>query len=176
MRTRCPASQICTGRRRLSRSKYSLLRSDRPLVMPVGLDHPQCYITVALEALDLAGGRGRRVLGNIGDRRVGHDRADARQFDGAENLAPIVSAGGSRPCRAASPHDAAHRRENAAPRPGHFQQLLRLRHDPDIGLRRFPPLRIDRLGLVVADRTCNDDVFALLPVGRRRHTMFCGHL
>jgi hypothetical protein len=96
--------------------------------MPVGLDHPQCYITVALEALDLAGGRGRRVLGNIGDRRVGHDRADARQFDGAENLAPIVSAGGSRPCRAASPHDAAHRRENAAPRPRHD------RRSPDAAL------------------------------------------
>jgi hypothetical protein len=30
----------------LSCSKYSLLTSDRPLVMPVGLAHPQCYIAL----------------------------------------------------------------------------------------------------------------------------------
>jgi hypothetical protein len=30
----------------LSRSKYSLLTSDRPLVMPVGLGHQQCYIAL----------------------------------------------------------------------------------------------------------------------------------
>jgi hypothetical protein len=30
----------------LSRSKYSLLTSDRPLVMPVGLGHRQCYIAL----------------------------------------------------------------------------------------------------------------------------------
>src|ERR1700727_2357702 len=54
--------------------------------------------------------------------------------------------------------------------------LLRLRHDPDIGLRRFPALRIDRLGLVVADRAGNDDVLALLPVGRRCDAMVRRHL
>ena len=30
----------------VSRSKYSLLTSDRPLVMPVGLGHQQCYIAL----------------------------------------------------------------------------------------------------------------------------------
>src|SRR6266481_8602355 len=51
--------------------------------------------------------------------------------------------------------------------PRNDEPLLRLRHDTNIGFRRFPALRIDRLRLVVADRTCDDDVFALLPVRRR---------
>jgi hypothetical protein len=37
----------------VSRSKYSLLTSDRPLVMPVGLAHPQCYIALPVGPRDL---------------------------------------------------------------------------------------------------------------------------
>src|SRR6202022_2793817 len=55
-------------------------------------------------------------------------------------------------------------------------KLLRLWHDPDVGLRRFPALRIDRLGLVVADGTRDDDVLALFPVGRGGDAMLGGHL
>src|SRR5258707_12829811 len=60
--------------------------------------------------------------------------------------------------------------------PRNDEPLLRLRHDTNIGFRRFPALRIDRLPLLVADRTCDDDVFALLPVRRRRDAMLRGHL
>ena len=55
-----------------------------------------CYATFELtslsllKALDLAGGRGRRVLGNIRDRRVGDHRAVIHQFGSAENLTRIV--------------------------------------------------------------------------------------
>jgi hypothetical protein len=56
------------------------------------------------------------------------------------------------------------------------EPLLRLRHDPDIGLRRFPALRIDRLGLVVADGAGDDDIVALFPVGRGGDAMLCSHL
>src|SRR5260370_40490631 len=52
----------------------------------------------------------------------------------------------------------------------------RLRHNPDIRPWRFPALRIDGFGLVVADRACDDDVLALFPVGRRRDAMLGGHL
>jgi hypothetical protein len=37
----------------LTRSKYSLLTSDRPLVMPVGLGHRQCYIALPIGPRDL---------------------------------------------------------------------------------------------------------------------------
>jgi Protein of unknown function (DUF4238) len=37
----------------LRRTKYSLLTSDRPLVMPVGLGHPQCYIALPVGPCDL---------------------------------------------------------------------------------------------------------------------------
>src|ERR1700690_4300976 len=50
---------------------------------------------------------------------------------------------------------------------GFRERSLRLRHDPDIGLRRFPALWIDRLGLVVGDRARDDHVLALFPVGGR---------
>src|SRR6266852_9363863 len=60
--------------------------------------------------------------------------------------------------------------------PCNDEPLLRLRHDTNIGFRRFPALRIDRLRLVVADRTRDDDVFALLPVRGRRDAMLRGHL
>src|SRR5258707_8835186 len=46
---------------------------------------------------------------------------------------------------------------------------LRLRLDADIGLGRLPTLRILLLGVVVADRTCDDHVLAELPIHRRRH-------
>jgi hypothetical protein len=54
--------------------------------------------------------------------------------------------------------------------------LLRLRHDADIRLRFFPTIRIDRLGFVIGDGAGDDDVFAMLPVGRRRDAMLGGHL
>jgi hypothetical protein len=57
-----------------------------------------------------------------------------------------------------------------------YWPLLRLWHDPDIGFWRFPALRIDRLGLVVGNRAGDNDVLALLPVGRRRDAMLRGHL
>src|SRR5260221_1519787 len=64
-----------------------------------------------------------------------------------------------------------------ASRPGTTAaRSVRLRHDPDVRFRRFPAMRIDRLGLVVGDRARDDDVFALFPVGRRRNAMLGGHL
>src|SRR5262249_61858283 len=51
---------------------------------------------------------------------------------------------------------------------------LRLRHDADIGLGRLPALRILLLGVVVADRTCDDHVLAVLPIHRRRHLVLGG--
>src|SRR5665647_2277826 len=53
---------------------------------------------------------------------------------------------------------------------------LRLRYDPQVRLRRLPALRIDGLGLVVGDRTGDDDVLALFPVGGCRDAMLRGHL
>src|SRR6266481_7736492 len=52
----------------------------------------------------------------------------------------------------------------------------RLRHDANIGLRRLPALRILLLGLVVADRTRDDHVLAVLPIHRRRHLVLGGEL
>ncbi len=49
--------------------------------------------------------------------------------------------------------------------------LFRLWHDPDIGLRRLPSLRVDRLGFVVADGAGDDDVLALFPVRGRGDTV-----
>src|SRR5947207_1903504 len=46
---------------------------------------------------------------------------------------------------------------------------LRVRHDADIGLGRFPALGILLLGILVGDRSGDDDVLAVLPVHRRRH-------
>ena len=43
----------------------------------------------------------------------------------------------------------------------------RLRHDPDVWLRRCPPFRILQARLVIAHRPGDDDVFTRLPVGRR---------
>src|SRR5262249_28763027 len=45
----------------------------------------------------------------------------------------------------------------------------RLRDDADIGLRRLPTLRVLFLRFLVADRTGDDHVLALLPIHRRRH-------
>src|SRR5262245_3871519 len=53
---------------------------------------------------------------------------------------------------------------------------LWMRHDADVGLRRLPALRIDRLRLVIADRARDDHVLALLPVGGRRDAVLCGEL
>src|SRR5579871_5369133 len=44
-----------------------------------------------------------------------------------------------------------------------------LRHDAQVRPRRLPTVRIDLLGVLVADRTRDDDLFTLLPVGWRRH-------
>src|SRR6516225_5036609 len=53
---------------------------------------------------------------------------------------------------------------------------LRLRHDADIGLGRLPALRVLLLGFVVADRTRDDHVLAVLPIHRRRHLVLGGEL
>src|SRR5262245_18765263 len=52
----------------------------------------------------------------------------------------------------------------------------RLRHDAEVGFGRLPALRIRRLGLVVGDRTGDDDVIALLPVHRCCHLVLGGQL
>src|ERR1041385_8129574 len=52
-----------------------------------------------------------------------------------------------------------------------FQTLLRLRHDPQIGPRRFPSLRIDFLRFVIRHRARDDHIFTAFPVDRRRHAM-----
>src|SRR5579872_4592522 len=54
--------------------------------------------------------------------------------------------------------------------------LFRLRHDPDVGLRRFPARGPNLLGFLVGDRARDDDVFALFPVRGRGHAMLRGHL
>jgi hypothetical protein len=46
MNARYPNCQYALDSGEVSRSKYSLLTSDRPLVMPVGLNHPQCSIAL----------------------------------------------------------------------------------------------------------------------------------
>src|SRR5580704_13505935 len=69
--------------------------------------------------------------------------------------------------------------QRARPRPRSgigLSALLRRRHDPDIGFRRLPALRIELLGLVVGHRAGEDDVLALLPVRRRRHAVLGGEL
>src|SRR5207247_751921 len=55
---------------------------------------------------------------------------------------------------------------NPAPNTKTLIDLLRLRHDADVGLGGLP-LAEDLLGLVVRDRPGDDDVVALLPVHRR---------
>src|SRR6516162_6364400 len=52
----------------------------------------------------------------------------------------------------------------------------RLGHDADIGLGRLPALRILLLGLVVADRTGDDHVLAVLPIYRGRHLVLGSEL
>ena len=53
---------------------------------------------------------------------------------------------------------------------------LGLRHDPDIGLRRFPALRIGLLRVLVGDGAGDDDVFALLPIHGGRDLVLGGEL
>src|SRR5262249_24873261 len=52
----------------------------------------------------------------------------------------------------------------------------RLWHDPQIRLWRLPALRILPPGILVADRTGDDHILALLPVHRRRDSVLCGQL
>src|SRR6185312_16726271 len=49
--------------------------------------------------------------------------------------------------------------------------LPRLRDDADIGLWRLPALRIDFLGVLIADRAGDDDVLSLFPIGGRGNVM-----
>src|SRR5437868_481781 len=55
-------------------------------------------------------------------------------------------------------------------------RLTRLRHDPNIRLRRLPTLREQLLGVVVGHRAGDDDVIAALPVHRRRHLVLGAEL
>jgi len=55
-------------------------------------------------------------------------------------------------------------------------RLLRLRHDPEIWLGRFPALRITLLRLLVRNRARNDHIVSLLPVDGRCYLMLCGQL
>jgi hypothetical protein len=55
-------------------------------------------------------------------------------------------------------------------------ELLWLWHDADVGLRRFPALRIELLRLFIADRAAQDDILALFPVGWRRNAVLCAEL
>src|SRR3954469_13179572 len=72
------------------------------------------------------------------------------------------------------------RRARLAPRPrakaACRMSALRLRHDPDIGLGSLPAVRILLLGIIVADRASDDDVFSVLPVHRGRHLVLGGEL
>src|SRR5580704_12626043 len=51
-------------------------------------------------------------------------------------------------------------------------QLFRLRHDPYIRLRRLPATRVLLLRLFIRNIAADDDVFARLPVRRRRDFVF----
>src|SRR5262245_66485094 len=51
-----------------------------------------------------------------------------------------------------------------------------LRNDADVGLRRFPAVRIFPSRLVIAHRAGDDHILAALPVGRRRHLVRGGEL
>ena len=57
-----------------------------------------------------------------------------------------------------------------------MSRSVRLRHDPNVWLGRLPTVGIDRLSLVVGDRSGDDHVVALLPVDRRRHAVLRGQL
>src|SRR5438552_3942477 len=46
-----------------------------------------------------------------------------------------------------------------------------LRHNPQIRLRRFPPFRVNLLGLLIRDRGSQNHLVARLPVGWRRDAM-----
>ena len=56
------------------------------------------------------------------------------------------------------------------------QSCFWLRNNAEVGLRRLPAPRIHRLGLLVGDRTGNDDVIALLPVHGCCHHVLGGQL
>src|SRR5215831_16421321 len=55
-------------------------------------------------------------------------------------------------------------------------RLARLRHDADVGLGRFPALRILLLSFLVRHRAGDDHILAVLPVHRRRHFVLRGEL
>src|SRR5262245_37770836 len=63
--------------------------------------------------------------------------------------------------------------DNLAYRPR--RRLLRLRNDPDVGLRRFPVAE-GFLRLVVGDGAGDDHVLALLPVDGGGHLVLRGEL
>ena len=60
--------------------------------------------------------------------------------------------------------------------PARKRASLRLRNDPDIGLRRFPTARKLLLCFVVLDGRHDDHVLTLLPVHRRRDFVLRGEL
>src|SRR5438477_567546 len=72
-------------------------------------------------------------------------------------------------------HRAPCARRSASP-PGPPPWLLRLRRDPEIRAGRLPALRELLLRVLVVHRAGDDDVLALLPVGRRRHLVLGGEL
>src|SRR4029453_1882197 len=64
----------------------------------------------------------------------------------------------------------------ASPARTEGRSSLRLRHDTEIRLGRFPTLRITPLRFVVGDRTSDDDVLTRLPVDWSSDLMLRGQL
>src|SRR5215213_1343377 len=77
-------------------------------------------------------------------------------------------------------HVSSWRRAHDGRRPGtsltDLGASLWLWDDPEIGLRRCPAVRVDRLRLVVCDRARDDHVLAWLPVYRRCDPVLGGEL
>ena len=63
-----------------------------------------------------------------------------------------------------------------ARRPTPARVSARLGHDPDVGPRRLPAVRIGLARLVVGHRAGDDHVVALRPVGGRGHLVLCCQL
>src|SRR5690349_2207210 len=59
---------------------------------------------------------------------------------------------------------------------GYLAASERLRDDANVGPWRLPALRVLLLGFLVADRAGDDDVFARIPIHRRRHLVPGGEL
>ncbi len=93
------------------------------------------------------------------DRFIDH-ASPAKQYDWAGLNAPQIVATALKAL--------GHQTERAR-RPISSSQSLGCRNDAQIGLRRFPAVRVLRLGVLVGNRRDDDHVLALLPVHRRRH-------